>query len=161
MTTHSPPTPLADYAYVPVAHYLSQPLRIHVLGSHGPDHSDVLVYHPDAPPETKMLANVLITDEWFARPGHAMWPGYQGERSWAQIAEQTYQQVQEERDLARRLTDLGISRRLRHYAGVGGTSHEAGEADTQLTFSHDELDYLLTLAERGKEGGTSATQEST
>lgn len=160
MTSPYAPEPQADYAYVPVAHYLSHPIRVTVLRPNGPQHSEVLVHHPDEPTTRKILDNSLLTDRWDERPSSAMWPGYQGEHTWMEIAEQTYQHVLDERSLAQRLSDLGVHRLLRHYAGRGGTSIQSGEADAQLTLSHNELDYLLRLAERGKEGGISATKET-
>ena len=160
MTTANVPEVGHDYAYVPVPHRLSHPVRVTVLGPYNSHSSNVYIHHPDGTEVESGVPNSALIDAWNDRPSQDMWPGYQGEHTWAEIAEQTYAHIQEERALARRLTDLGVPRKLRRYAGRGGTSQESGEADAQLTFTHTELDYLLTLAEQGKEGSTSATQET-
>lgn len=158
MTTTNPPEPQRDYAYIRVGHFMSQPIRVTVLRPNGPNHSVVLVHHPDDPATNLILDNNQLTDLWDEQPTNARWPGYVGQQTWAEIAQATYAHITRQRGLARRLTALGIPRKLRHYAKTGGTSTESGEVDTRLTLSDDDLDYLLTLAEQGKGGG--ATKES-
>lgn len=158
MTTANTPEPQHDYAYVPVAHQLSQPLRVTVLRLRG-DHSVVVIHHPDTGVKIEAIENSRLTDKWNEKPTSALWPGFVGEQTWAQIYAATYEHICDERRLAERLIALGIERKLRHYAGRGGTATEAGEADAVLNLSPDELRYLLDLAERGKKQ-EAATEES-
>lgn len=158
MTTTNTPQPQHDYAYIPTT-WLSQPLRVTVLRAAGPHYSTALIHHPDLGATTRSIPNTDLRDEWTVGPSDQVWAGYQGEQTWAQIAEESYARVTEDRDLAARLTALGIARKRRHYAGSGGTATQAGEADASLHLSNDELSYLLDLAERGKKQ-EAATEEN-
>jgi hypothetical protein len=152
----------ADYAYLPPGVMWVNPLRVTVLeapfSTPGGYHVRVRVHHPDLISVDEDLPAEVILNGWDERPSSSAWPGYIPEDTWAQIAEKSYARVCEQRELARRLTALGIPRKLKHYAKAGGDSVESGEVDTRLTLLDEEIDYLLALAERGKEGST--TEES-
>jgi hypothetical protein len=114
----------------------------------------VMLHHPD---DGEIPARVALADlrgRWDAQPPSSLVEatGWDPGRTWEEIARERYAWVQAQRDLADRLTKLGVPRRRRHYAGRGGTSmnfkHEF-EFDALFTFGHEELDRLVALAESG------------
>ena len=145
----------ASYAYLPPRVMLAQPLRAEVLAEPVPTpggyHVQVRIHHPDLGPTDEEVPAEMILNGWDELPSRSSWPTYTAKDTWAQIAVKSYARICAQRDLARRLSDLGIQRKLCHYARQGGTSVESGAVDTRLTLLDEEIDYLLTLAEQGKE----------
>lgn len=155
-----------SYAYIPPGGSRTEPLRAELLSPELPySASDglkvkVRIHHPDTGPREEALRIGDLLDPWDERPSERCWPGYRSEHTWADIAEQRHAYIVAERQLADRLTELGLPRRHRHYAGSGGTSDNWGGEDARIVLSHEELDRLLTLAE-ASEKRTNEQEETT
>lgn len=159
-----------EFAWVPPNHLLVEPLRATPLfETKGEAWDTVATFHQQSrpfsdaptalmtlhhPDEGPLASNVLFSDlrgPWGARPLRHMVEatGWDPRKTWARIAEDRYAWVQNQRDLADRLTRLGIPRCRRHYAGRGGTSADVGrQIDANLVLTHRELLHLVHLAER-------------
>jgi hypothetical protein len=114
--------------------------------------AEVTLHHPDVGPMKALVAFDDLRGPWYAEPLESLVEatGWNPRKTWAQIAEERYAWTMEQRDLADRLTALGVSRCRRNYAGQGGTSMDAGrQTDTKLMFTHKELLQIVQLAERG------------
>lgn len=150
MTETELPSP---QAYVAIDGKRAQPLCADVLEELAePGWVRVRLHYPDehvASPHCVVTRGELL-GYWYERPSQQAWPGYQNDLTWAQLAEQTYRHVLAQRQLAERLTKLGIPRPGQHYAGMGGTeSGDWGGHEGDLHLGHEELDRLLTFAEAG------------
>jgi hypothetical protein len=162
-----------SYAWLPPAHHLIEPVRatrctwttehplwdtvlaLHPKTSFVQDLSkiEVVLHHPDLGEVHSLVAHQDLRGNWDEPPMQALVEatGWDPGKTWERIAEERYRWVCEQRDIADRLTALGISRRRRHYASRGGTtvSDTHLQPDASLVLNHVELQTLLDLAERG------------
>jgi hypothetical protein len=172
MTNPKPQIEVGEsYAYTPGS--LVQPLRAEVLeiqpytlpstGAalvHG-ERIRVLVHHPDGKSYEETLYPAELRGRWEdeASLTELIFEGddvdeadqvrFAPKKTWAELAEESYAEVVSQRKLAKRLDALGIHRETASYAGRGGSSAAPMGVDARLTLTHDELDWLITMAERG------------
>jgi hypothetical protein len=123
-------------------------------GAAGEDLStcDVVLHHPDLGAIPARVAQQDLRGRWDEVPPQAFVEatGWNPQRPWSQIAEERYAWTLKVRELADRLTRLGIRRERRHYAGQGGTSTNAPrQLDATLALRNEEMERLISLAERG------------
>lgn len=162
-----------SYAWVPPAHQLIEPVRatecynatahflwdtVVALHAKAGDIQElqtveVVLHHPDLGEIHSLVAREALRGKWGEPPVRALVEatGWDPGKSWETIAEERYRWVREQREIADRLTALGIPRCRRHYAGQGGTASPDMhmQPDASLVLNHSELQTLLSLAERG------------
>lgn len=157
-----------EFAWVPSAHHLIEPVRATPLYGdhdlwdaitdfHPPSVAPTLtvtqvtLHHPDVGPVASKVSFSDLRGLWNSRPQPALVEatGWDPDRPWAQIAEERHSWARRERHLADRLTELGIHRARRHYAGRGGTSTLPHQLDAKLILDHEELLRLVDLADKG------------
>jgi len=125
-----------------------EPTRATVLGRASGGLIRVRVEHPDpwVPDEEREVFTRDIRGHWDQ-------PWVKSDESWgtwAELAAAQYARVRRQRQLADRLTALGIPRGRWHYAGRGGWPGDVRDGPpTSLDLGAEELDRLLTLAEAG------------
>lgn len=143
-----------EYAYlapgVPGPH---EPLKAVVGDDPQGGYVEVTLYHPDTGSSQERVKTRELVGKWDDEPearygqhkaaieaAHA-----QGDTwTWAKIAEKRYDTVRRQRALAAGLSNLGIRRQGRNYAGQGGTSRKAHDTDLQLNY--DEIELLIERA---------------
>lgn len=144
-----------DYAYLIPNLSPHQPLRATATSEPEGGYVEVTLYHPDSGQTEERVKTRELVGAWNDEPEGK--PQYdaalkaaheRGETlTWSMIAAERYGQVQRQRALASRLSNLGIYRRQRNYAGSGGSSQRAHDTDLQLNY--DEIEFLLDRIERG------------
>lgn len=150
-----------DYAYLtPFVSGPHEPLRAIALGDPEGGYVKVTLYHPDTGQSEERVRTRELVGRWDDEPEerygqHQAAVEAARERgqkwTWADIAAKRYGVVQRQRSLAVRLTNLGIRRAGRNYAGVGGDSTRPHDVDLQLNY--DEISVLVDYAEVGKRAG--------
>lgn len=131
-----------DYAYHSPGSPLSQPLRATVCAKRD-EFVSIDLYHPDQATPTKVTVPIeSLAGRWHELPGEVL---PEADRTWAEIAEQNYRDIQSQRVLVARLSQLGIDREARTY---GQRRDRMQGAASDLRLRRDELTHLLTMAER-------------
>lgn len=135
-----------DYAYLGPGCPLVEPERATVLAL-GSVLAKVRITHPDEGEREELVNEKFLFGPWEDQARVEAQTTWEPGKTWAEVATERHAEILVQRELADRLTELGIPRARAHYATRGGTEKERLRIDTRLFLTHAELDKLLSMIE--------------